>query len=103
MCCAAINTAAVTLSDVLPVVINDLFELEADSLLFLDDYHLIDNDDIHRAVAYLLDHMPSRLHLLLTTRSVPPLPLLSRLRVQGQMMRLTRRRCAFLMTKQRNF
>lgn len=84
-CCAEINTPSVTLNDILPVFINDLFELEADSLLVLDDYHLIQNDDVHQAVAYLLDNMPPRLHLLMTTRSVPALGLLPRLRVRGEM------------------
>ncbi len=84
-CCAEINTPSVTMNDILPVFINDLFELEADSLLVLDDYHLIQNDDVHQAVAYLLDNMPPRLHLLMTTRSVPALGLLPRLRVRGEM------------------
>lgn len=87
-CCATINTTSAALSHVLPVLINDLFELEADSLLILDDYHLIDHDDIHQAIAYLLDHMPPRLHLLLITRSVPPIKLLSRLRARGQLVEI---------------
>lgn len=85
-CCTALTT--LDLADVLPLLINDLVELETDSVLVLDDYHLIESEAVHRAIAYLLDHMPPRLHLMLTTRSVPPLPLLPRLRVRGQLVEI---------------
>jgi LuxR family maltose regulon positive regulatory protein len=45
-----------------------------DLVLVLDDYHLIDNDTIHRGVAFFLAHLPARLHLVLSTRTDPPCP-----------------------------
>lgn len=69
---------------VLTTVINALLELEQDSALILDDYHLIQQADIHNAVTFLLEHLPPRLHLVLLTRSDPPLPL-SRLRANGRL------------------
>ncbi len=57
---------------------------DAHWLLVLDDYHVIDAADVHEAVTFLLDHAPDHLHLLVATRSDPPLPL-SRLRGRGQL------------------
>jgi LuxR family maltose regulon positive regulatory protein len=75
---------------VLATLINEIDEApepdrdEADLVLILDDYHLIEAQPIHSAVAYLLDHLPPRMHLVLASRSDPPLPL-SQLRGRGQM------------------
>lgn len=66
-------------------------ELQAESQLFilaLDDYHLIENDDVHQAISLLLEHGPETLRVALTSRSTPPLPL-SRMRVQGRMVEIT--------------
>jgi len=46
--------------------------------LVLDDYHHIENQDVHNAVAFLLDHLPpppSGIHLVISTRKDPLLPL----------------------------
>jgi len=67
---------------VLTPLLNGLSALPADAVLVLDDYHLIESTAIHRALAFLIEHLPPRLHLVLTTRVDPPLPL-SRLRAQG--------------------
>jgi LuxR family maltose regulon positive regulatory protein len=56
-------------------------------VLVLDDYHAIRAPDAHEAVAFLLDHLPDRLHLVMATRSDPPLPL-ARLRSRGQLTEL---------------
>lgn len=65
-------------------LIHDLSQVEAPFALALDDYHAITTQTIHLAIAYLLDHMPPAMHLVLITRSDPPLPL-PRLRVRGQL------------------
>jgi LuxR family maltose regulon positive regulatory protein len=56
-------------------------------ILVLDDYHAIEATDVHDAVTFLLDHLPGHLHLLMATRSDPPLPL-ARLRSRGQLTEL---------------
>jgi LuxR family transcriptional regulator, maltose regulon positive regulatory protein len=55
--------------------------------LVLDDYHLIESLPIHDGMAYLLDHLPSRLRLVISSRSDPPLPV-ARLRGRGQLAEL---------------
>lgn len=72
--------------NVLAILINHLTNLKQPVTLVLDDYHLITNSQIHRGVAYLLDHLPPDLHLVITTRTDPPSPIpLTRLRVRGQL------------------
>ncbi len=68
-------------------LINDIADLPQTALLVLDDYHLIQNDHIHEALALFLEHLPPHIHVTLTTREDPPLPL-PRLRVRGQMVEL---------------
>ena len=65
-------------------LLNDLAGLPESVVLALDDYHVIAQPAIHEALSYLVQHQPSQLHLLLITRSDPPLPL-PRLRARGQM------------------
>jgi LuxR family maltose regulon positive regulatory protein len=70
---------------VLTVWINDLAALPRELLvLILDDYHLISAAPIHQSLAYLVDHLPSRLHLIMATQADPPLPL-ARLRMRGHL------------------
>lgn len=69
---------------VLTSVLNAFTTLSKDAVLVLDDYHIIETQPIHRAMTYLLEHLPPRLHLVISTRIDPPLPL-ARLRVRGVM------------------
>ena len=68
----------------LAALLNDLGGSERDLLLVLDDYHLIDAPDVHGGMAFLLEHQPPQLHVLLATRTDPPLPL-ARMRARGQL------------------
>ena len=52
-------------------------------ILVLDDYHLIQALPIHQQLAFLLEHQPPQMHLVIITREDPPLPL-ARLRARGQ-------------------
>jgi LuxR family transcriptional regulator, maltose regulon positive regulatory protein len=72
---------------ILTALINDAAEAERDSVLVLDDYHVVESPAVHKAVGYLLDHLPPRMHLVIATRADPPLPL-ARLRARGQLAEL---------------
>jgi LuxR family maltose regulon positive regulatory protein len=56
-------------------------------ILVLDDYHLISTPQIHEGVAFLLEHQPHNLHLVIATRADPLLPVF-RLRARGQLTEL---------------
>jgi LuxR family maltose regulon positive regulatory protein len=76
----------------LTAIVNDVTSAGEQSpdkrwILVLDDYHAIVATDVHDAVTFLLDHLPDHLHLLMATRSDPPLPL-ARLRSRGQLTEL---------------
>jgi LuxR family maltose regulon positive regulatory protein len=74
--------------DTIPtVLINDLARLEDGMVLVLDDYHAIQNPAIHATISFLLDHLPDKLHLVLSTRVDPPFPL-ARLRARNQLVEI---------------
>jgi LuxR family maltose regulon positive regulatory protein len=52
--------------------------------LIIDDYHVLESPQIHGAVRFLIDQLPPQMHLVITTREDPPLPL-ARWRARGQM------------------
>ncbi len=73
---------------VLAVLANELADRTTeDFALVLDDYHVITAELIHRAMTFLVEHLPPHLHLILSTRADPPLPL-ARLRARGQLSEL---------------
>jgi LuxR family maltose regulon positive regulatory protein len=72
---------------VLAAFINAAALIETDQVLVLDDYHLIQETAVHEHLAFLLDHLPPRLHIALGTRAEPPLPL-ARYRARGQLLEL---------------
>ena len=72
---------------ILTSLINEITANDQHVALILDDYHVIDAEPIHRAVAFLLEHLPPRMHLVIATRSDPPLPL-ARLRGRGELTEL---------------
>ncbi len=53
-------------------------------LLVLDDYHLVSAPQIHEGLTFLLEHQPPNLHLVISTRADPPLPVF-RLRARGHL------------------
>ncbi len=57
------------------LLINDLADVSEDVVLVLDDYHLIHNSEVHTLLDLLIEHRSLPLHLVLATRSDPPLPL----------------------------
>ena len=71
-------------------------------LLVLDDYHVIDDAAVHEAIGFLLDNLPRGLHLVLATRSDPPLPL-TRLRVRDQLVELRAADLRFTPREARDF
>lgn len=60
---------------ILNALINQCSQSPFDLSLVLDDYQVIVNPEIHHCIAYLLDHFPAHLRLILITRSDPPFSL----------------------------
>ncbi|HZC99322.1 MAG TPA: LuxR C-terminal-related transcriptional regulator [Actinomycetes bacterium] len=72
---------------VVTALVNQLQALPGEVALVLDDYHLMESAPVHDAMAFLLGHLPPQLHVVITSRSDPPLPL-ARLRARGQLAEL---------------
>jgi LuxR family transcriptional regulator, maltose regulon positive regulatory protein len=71
----------------LTALLNDLTTVPDHYVLILDDYHVIDARPVDDALAFLLEHLPPKIHLVIATREDPPLPL-ARLRTRGQLSEL---------------
>ena len=81
--------APASFAGLVTALINELAAAPGDGevLLVLDDYHLIDAQQVHEPLVFLLEHLPPGVHLVLASRSDPPLPL-ARLRARGQLLEL---------------
>ena len=72
---------------ILTALLNEIATAPEDFVLVLDDYHVVDARPVDDALAFLLEHLPPRMHLVIATREDPNLPL-ARLRVRGQLTEL---------------
>ncbi|EFH83858.1 LuxR C-terminal-related transcriptional regulator [Ktedonobacter racemifer] len=68
-------------------LLNELVQLTEESLLVLDDYQVITEARIHTTLTSFIEHLPSTVHILLLSRSAPPLPL-TRWRARGELSNL---------------
>ena len=72
---------------VLTSLVNEINAMPDDFILVLDDYHALDATSVDDALAFLLEHSPPQMHLVIATREDPNLPL-ARLRARGQLTEL---------------
>jgi LuxR family maltose regulon positive regulatory protein len=73
-----------SIETVLAPLLNDLDLVANDIVLVLDDYHTIDAPEIQVGITFMLEHLPANVHLVITTRADPVLPL-ARLRARGEL------------------
>ncbi len=71
----------------LTTLLNEITAIPHNFILVLDDYHVIDSKPVDQALTFLLKHLPPQMHLIITTREDPRLPL-ARLRARGQLTEL---------------
>jgi LuxR family maltose regulon positive regulatory protein len=69
---------------ILTTLLNEITKIPDHFTLILDDYHVVDAKPVDRAIAFLIEHQPPQMHLIIATREDPDLPL-ARLRAQGQL------------------
>ena len=85
---AALRSPRTPTSDALATeLVNALAGVDAGVVMVLDDYHAIDHPELHAGVAFLVDHLPEGVTLVLASRTAPPLPL-ARLRGRGEVLDL---------------
>lgn len=83
---------------ILSAIINLIIEVRDHIVLVLDDYHLITARPVHAALAFLLEHSPAQLHLVIASRDEPLLPL-SQLRARDQLVELSAEDLRFSFTE----
>jgi len=76
-----------SLKYILTGLINLLASSTQHSLLILDDYHVIEEQEVNTTLSYLIAHLPSQLHIILATRAEPSLSL-QRLRARRQVLEI---------------
>src|SRR5215212_350789 len=87
---------------ILTPLLNEMAAVVEDSVLILDDYHVVDAEAVDDALTFLVEHLPPRMHLVIATREDPPLPI-ARLRARGQMSELRAAELRFTLTEAAEF
>ncbi len=72
---------------ILTPLVNEINAIPDKFIFVLDDYHMLDSKAVDNALTFLVEHQPPQMHLVITTREDPNLPL-ARLRVRGQLTEL---------------
>ena len=72
---------------ILTALLNEITTLADNFVLVLDDCHVIDAKPVEEALSFLLEHLPPQMHLVISTREDPQLPL-ARLRARDQLTEL---------------
>ena len=75
------------IESLLTELLNEITAIQDDFILVLDDYHLIDARPVDEALTFVLGHLPPRMHLVITTREDPHLPI-AQYRARGQLTEL---------------
>jgi len=71
----------------LTILLNEIATFPDNVILVLDDFHVIEDKEVGNALTFLLEHLPPQIHLVITTREDPNLPL-ARLRARDQLSEL---------------
>ena len=90
------------LSSLFSLLFIELTEWQQPLWLFIDDYHLISNPEIHDAMRFFLKHHPDNLTLIISSRNIPQLGIAS-LRVQEQLLEIDSQLLAFTHTETKQF
>ena len=76
-----------SIGSILTSLLNEIAAFPGNFMLVLDDYHTLDSKSVGQALSFLLEHLPPQMHLVISTREDPSLPL-ARLRARGQLTEL---------------
>ena len=76
-----------SIESILTALLNEISTVPDNFVLALDDYHVIDSKPVDQSLAFLVEHQPPHMHLVIATREDPHLPM-ARLRARGQLTEL---------------
>ncbi|WP_339273111.1 LuxR C-terminal-related transcriptional regulator [Paenibacillus sp. FSL W8-0426] len=75
--------------------LNDVYDIQPSICVVLDDYHVIWNEEIHETLNYWLHHLPANIHVLIGSRSEPPLKGWQTWNVKGKLRKVNALQLAF--------
>lgn len=81
---AFLQTSHASIDEALDTLVNELDADAGDVVLVLDDYHVVESPDVHDRMAFLLEHLPRQVQVVIATRADPALPL-ARWRARGEL------------------
>ncbi|MBI5034404.1 MAG: tetratricopeptide repeat protein [Chloroflexi bacterium] len=81
------STPPPSTESMLTTLLNEITNISDNFILVFDDYHVVDAKSVDDALAFLIEHLPPQMHLVIATREDPHLPL-AQLRVRGQLTEL---------------
>ena len=109
--CASVGASALSLTteaslvpahSVVSTLINELVDVDDEVYLFVDDYHLISLPAIHDAMSYFIANAPTSVHVVVCTRTDPPLPL-ANLRARNELLEIDASALRFNFDETRSF
>ena len=83
-------------------LVNELAEFGSDCFIILDNFEVISDPATLETIHFFLDHMPPQIHLLLISRTIPPLPL-SIFRAKQQLLEFSTEHLRFSIEETRQF
>jgi LuxR family maltose regulon positive regulatory protein len=92
----------VPIENLLTALVNDITASATRFVLILDDYHIIHEVKVHQALDFLFDHFPPVMHMVIVSRTMPPMPL-GRLRVQRELSEIRQVDLRFSLTETNSF
>ncbi|WP_240941831.1 LuxR C-terminal-related transcriptional regulator [Paenibacillus sp. HB172176] len=66
------SMSSVSIFTFIDALLNELYQIEEETILILDDFHLIYNENLHEQLMYFIDYLPEKLHLIIASRSALP-------------------------------
>ena len=81
------SSSSVPMETIITSLLNEIDSFSEPFAIVLEDYHTINSISIHQNISFLLDHMPDNMHLIITSRSDPQLPL-AQLRALNEMIEI---------------
>ena len=83
-------------------LINEIVEIQKPFVLIMDDYHVITNPKIHEFLTIIIENQPPEMHLIISTRSDPPIAL-ARWRVRQEMVEIRSQDLRFSLDETKSF
>ena len=84
---SVLQSPGTSIESAIHALLGDLGEFAGEMVLILDDYHVVEAREVNDGIAFLLEHLPEGVHLVIASRADPALPL-AKLRSRGELVEI---------------